>query len=104
MRKDETATIKIERALRDRIATLQGDHFPSSSVNSLAEVALSQMITLLEAEPDERVLPELLAQVDAIRANRARRPGMHSVINSPGAAVAMHAAEIAVATSRKQRR
>jgi len=65
VRKEPTITVRIRRSLADRIAAIAEPL--NYSTNRFAEIAIEEMLLLLETPPDQRRMPRLVAMFDAIR-------------------------------------
>lgn len=73
-----------------------------ASFNAFLEACLDQMLTLMEAEPANRRIPDLIVQLDAVRANRSKRPLLADAISSARAdQVGLDLVRMGVAEAKK---
>ena len=90
---------RIAESVCEKIDVLQ-EEYSSPSFNHMAELLLTQMVELVNTEPEKRTLPAVCAALDAIRSRRPLLKGSSSKVDQAAHAIVTQAAALSKGAKR----
>lgn len=90
---------RIAESICEKIDLLQAE-YSSPSFNHMAELLLSQMIELVNMDPEKRTLPAVCAALDAIRARRPLLKAPSSRVDQAANTIVAQAAALSKGVKR----